>query len=679
MVPGSCVRGVPRAFWLLVAVAAGAVARPAGEQGQRRIQAGELAEFSLEELMNIEVRSAGRKQQKLSHTAAAVYVVTQEDIHRSGATSVPEALRMVPGLHVAQIDSTKWAISARGSNARFANKMLVLVDGRSVYTGLWSGTYWDQHDLLLEDIERIEVIRGPGATMWGANAVNGVINIITKSAKDSQGWLATATGGNLDRGTAVRYGGKFGDKVHYRAYSKMFDRGHSLMPDGRPAGDRWRATRGGGRMDWQVSAKDSLSIHGDIYEGNSRQEPAFAVLLGGPSVDGPERVYSSGGYAQLRWDRKFSERSETALQIYFTDEERGESAAIGKFDTIDFDIQHRFALAARHDLMWGGGYRRTMDRIRGLGPSGAEAVRFRPDSRDQNLVSVFLQDDFSLVEDRLVLTAGSKLQRNDYTGLEIQPNARLLWTPDARQGLWGAMSRAVRTPSRLERDVQVDFPIVGAPSGVIGRLLGQPGFEAETVFVYEAGYRRQIGSRVAADLAVFHSRYDRLQDTATGLPFLEMTPQPRLVVPMRYVNSRKATAWGVEIATSWSLRKTWKVNANYSWLDWRYSRKAESQPSAGPSRGPDPAHQAQLRSSLELTPKLSLDTSLYVFSALRDFQIPGHARLDARLGWRVSPVAELSLNVNNLLDGTHLEFPAEAFLPTQALRRSVFVNLAWRF
>ncbi|MCP5113239.1 MAG: TonB-dependent receptor, partial [bacterium] len=460
---------------------------------------------SIEELGSVERCSVARRRRKLSETAAAVYVLSSEDIRRSGATSIPDALRMVPGLHVAQIDANKWAISSRGFNGRFANKMLVLIDGRSVYTNLSSGVYWDQNDVLLEDVERIEVIRGPGATMWGANAVNGVINVITRSAAEAQGVLLAVGAGNADRASAVtRYGSQAGENVHYRTQLKWFNRRQGADQDGIQRPDAESMVRGGGRFDWAVSERDELSVHGDAYRGGARQMifPNYPLSELAPAE--LDTVDMSGGYALGRWERHLSDRSDLAFQSSYSEERRMEEFGGGGFRTLDLDFQHRSAAGSRHDLVWGAGFRRIVDRLdKGRAP-------FDPDRRRDNLYGTFVQDDITLIPDALIVTLGSKFQHNAYSGFEIQPSARALWKPNHHQGVWGAISRAVRTPSRFLHDLSLDFRLPGGPLPMTGRLMGSDEVQSESVVAVEAGYRHRINQRVGIDVAVYHNDYDRL-------------------------------------------------------------------------------------------------------------------------------------------------------------------------
>jgi iron complex outermembrane receptor protein len=644
--------------------------------------ASDLTEVSLETLMNMEVSSPGRKEQKLRHTAGAVYVVTQEDIHRSGATSIPEVLRMVPGLQVAQIDSSKWAVTSRGFGGRFANKMLVLIDGRSVYNNIYSGVYWDQNDVPVEDIERIEVVRGPGATMWGANAVNGVIHIITKPARETQGLTVTAGAGNEERGFgSVRYGGKLRDGTFYRAYTKYFNRGPLQYVTGWRAHDQWDSARGGGRLDWKISRQDSVTLEGDGYSGGAQQAiyPGYPNNTLSPALS--DSIGLSGGYGLGRWEHLFSERSDMALQFSFSQENRSEgfgelAARIG-----DFDFQHHWALNSRHDLMWGLGFRVYNDQVEShrLSAVPSSFVRLVPPASTQPLASAFAQDQISLVPEQWTLTLGTKLERNVYTGFETQPSVRLLWTPTPEQGLWAAVSRAERTPARSDRDLLLEFQ--AAPiAGVAGTLRGSPQFQSETVAAYEAGYRNQPARWVTADLATFFCRYSRLRSMDIGSSVLEMDPQPRLLIPLQWGNNAAGHTYGVEIATNWSVTRQWRLSANYSWFRYVLDRAH-----LGPKRipvdieGTSPAHQVQFRSQLDISRKLTCDTGIYFVSALSGMSVPAYVRTDARLGWRPTREAEISLGGQNLLNGRHLEFLPNDYVQGSEPGRTAYLKVTWTF
>ena len=418
----------------------------------------DLTELSIEDLMEQKVTSVSKTEQAFSDTAAAVFVVTQDDLRRSGVTNIPEALRMVPGVQVARIDSNKWAITARGFNGRSANKLLVLIDGRSIYTPTFSGVYWETQDLVLEDIERIEVIRGPGASVWGANAVNGIINIITKHAEDTQGGLVSLTAGDEERVIAgVRYGGRLGEQGYYRIYGKHFERDGLVDESGRDAGDDWDLTRGGFRVDWAPSASDTVMAQGDVYDGDIDQNftvPSISSPTGGQRV--LESGDASGGSLLARWEHLQSLASRVSVQFYYERFRRNDTFQNERRDTFDFDFQHELALTMRQEFIWGLGYRLSSDHI-----TDAELVSVSPEERDLNLFSAFLQDRISLFDDHLELTLGTKLEYHTFSGWEYQPNVRTIWKPHRNHRLWASFSRATRTPSRGEIDG--DIRLLGIP------------------------------------------------------------------------------------------------------------------------------------------------------------------------------------------------------------------------
>jgi iron complex outermembrane receptor protein len=644
---------------------------------------GDLTEASLETLMNLEVSSPARKDQKLSQTAGAVYVITQEDIRRSGLSSVPELLRMVPGLQVARIDANSWSVTARGFSGQFADKMLVMIDGRSIYNHLYSGVYWEQNTVPLDDIERIEVIRGPGATMWGANAMNGVINIITKPARETQGLAVSAAAGNEERGAgAVRYGGSAGDGISYRTYADYFQDGPLSTATGQAAHDRWDTAQGGGRLDWEISGRDTLSVEGDIYRGGAQETvyPDYPALGVSPPV--PDAVTLSGDYVRGLWKHQFSDRSDLALQFSMTDEDRVEEG-FGRLNTntTDIDFQHHFAISARHDLMWGLDFQIYRDDIKSMQtfPAPSTVVQFVPPATTEALFSFFVQDQIAVLPERLTLTLGVKIEHTGYSGFDAQPSARLLWNATPRQGLWASVSRAVHTPALVERDVLIAYQLTPSP-GVEGLLSGNPNFQPETALAYEAGYRTQPARWVTADLASFFTIYHDLTSFDIGAPFAQTGPPPVLVVPMQFGNGAGGHTYGIELATNWSLTRKWRLTGNYSWFRYGLDR-ADLGAQGVPTdiEGSSPAHQAQFRSQLDIGKKLNFDTGVYFVSALTGLDVPGYVRTDARLGWRATRVVEISLAGQNLLNGRHLEFaPTYYTLPTEP-GRAVQLKVTWAF
>ena len=643
--------------------------------------ASDLTTATLEELMNIEVTSVSKKEEKLFQSAAAIYVITHEDIRRSGLTTIPELLRMAPGLSVAQIDGNKWAISARGFSGRFANKLLVLIDGRSVYSPQFSGVYWEIQNFPIEEIERIEVIRGPGGTLWGANAVNGVINIITKHTKDSQGGLVTVGGGSEEQGFAsARYGSVIGTNAYYRVYAKYFNRGGLVNADGFNLHDWQSWVSGGWRLDWKKSGRDALTLHGNIYDTSLRETSlnrSLSAPLAPPALTPAEYM---GGNALGRWTHIFSDRSDLALQIYF-DRSRYEPFDQGeRVDTYDVDLQHRFAFG-RQDLVWGLGYRLIADQNNA---NIGTPVQITPKGRTVQIFSGFVQDEIMLIKDRLRLTIGSKLEHNDYTGFEVQPNVRLLWTLSARHTMWAAGSRAIRMPSRADVGLRVNSSAFPDPDGspTVIALLGNSKAESEELRAYEIGYRVQPNKKLFFDLATFYNFYDRLLTVDPDEPFLEFDPQPaHLVIPLRFNSFMHGETWGVEASANLNLTQRWRIRGGYSYLGQRLSHKLRGQDAnVEGAEGGNPKHQYQFHSYYQLARNLESDTALYHVSRLPSQQIPAYTRLDVRFGWRVRESFEFSLNLQNLLDDRHPEFNGpDASVMTSQARRSVYGKATWRF
>ncbi len=405
----------------------------------------DLTELSLEELMSVEVTSVSKKKQKFSESAAAIFVITQEDIRRSGVTSIPEALRMVPGIQVARGSNNQWNISSRGFNERFTNKLLVLIDGRTLYNPLFAGVTWETQDTMLEDIERIEVIRGPGGALWGVNAVNGVINIITKHAQDTQGLLVSGVAGTEEGIVSIRQGGSHGSDFQYRLFAKYFNRDTSFNAMG--AHDDTRMFRSGFRTDWQPATQDHVMVQGELYTGDSGQQSTVATTPTFPFgfTTGNEDLEMSGGHVLTRWEHTWDSGSDMALQFFYDRYERTENTIKATIDTFDLDFQHRFGFFGNQELLWGLEYRYWVDDLK-----NTAGISVFPDSETFDLLSGFLQDEITLIPDTLIITIGTKLSHNDFTGFEYQPSGRFLWKPIDGHSIWGAVSRAVRVPSGLE-------------------------------------------------------------------------------------------------------------------------------------------------------------------------------------------------------------------------------------
>ena len=656
----------------------------AGEISVSGAEPDQLGDLSVEQLLDLKVTSVARREETVSRSPAAIYVITQEEIRRSGARSIFEALRLAPGLNVAQVDAHTSAVSARGFNDIFADKLLVLIDGRSVYTPLFSGVFWDAQDVVMEDIERIEVIRGPGAALWGANAVNGVINITTKRAAQTPGGLLTMGGGTEERAfTTVRFGGALSDELHYRAYAKGFLRDDGEKAGGGAAHDRWRMGQTGFRLDW-TPAENVFTLQGDVYRGfeNSlyhrlRPNPPFASY----------RDYSvgqiSGGNLLGRWTRELAGGGQFSLQTYYDRTNRDASIFTERRDTFDIDFQHRFSWGDRQTIVWGGGYRHGSDEIQ-----NNFDISVSPDSLTTNLFSAFLQDEITVVKDRLVLTLGSKLERNDFTGFEFQPSARLLWTPTARQSAWASISRAVRTPSRAERDILLRRdPVLPANAlyptspALLTEISGSDGIKSEEVIATEFGYRIEATPRLSFDLALFYNDYSKIGTFEVAEPQFDLLTDPAHI-DLRIQNGLKAETYGGEIAATWQATPWWKWRANYSLLyikahleDGRNSVSSEHR-----SEGQSPRHQAGVRSSIDLPHGLEFDAGLRYVDALPALSVPAYVALDLRVGWQISDSVELSVVGRNLLDSRHAEFqPTTVGSESTEVERSVYGSITIRF
>lgn len=622
------------------------VAIPGLHAEDQPLQPQDLKRLTIEELASIDVTSVSRRPERLSRTAAAISVVRQEDIHRAGAVMLAEAIRLADAVDVARVNGGAWGVSARGFNISTANKLLVLVDGRSTYSSLFGGTFWDVQDTLLADLDRIEVIRGPGGTIWGANAVNGVINIISKPVADTQGGLLTVIGGTNERAiVSGRYGGRAG-AGHYRVYGKYRMREPQDFADGRSAEDEVRFGQAGFRFDSERARGVRWTISSDVYKGTN----GFADRADGDV---------SGGNVMARVQRG-TPRNQFALQAFYEGSYRKvplqfeEARHAG-----EIDLQQRIA-GGRHDLMFGGtvrGYRSD-----DLGTAG---FRFDPRVRDGWNVNAFAQDEFELVRDRVYFTVGSKFERNNFTGLEIQPNARIRVHPSGRQMAWAALSRGVRLPTRFDHDIRLVNPVTGA---VV--LTASSDFASENVVAIEGGYRALPHPRVSIDTAVFTNRYDDLRSQE-----LRLVPTPLLVLG----NSLNARTSGVELAGTVQVLDNWRVQASYAWLHKTVSfDQGSTDPTGGIFEGNDPSHLAAARSYLDLPGGFAFD-AVVRFSGRRPApRVDAYKELDLRAGWTVRPGLEISVIGQHLLHVRHEEL-ASPNAPRFAFPRSVFARSVWRF
>ncbi len=628
--------------------------------------------------MEVEITSLSRKKEKLSESAAAVHVITAEDIRRSGHTTIPDLLRMVPGVQVARINSNTWVVAARGmTHAENANKMLVMIDGRSIYTPLDGGVYWDMHDVPLENIERIEVIRGPGGALWGANAVNGVINIITKSARDTQGGLATlGAGTKLKTQSLLRYGDKIDDDTYYRVYGKYFDRDEGRRIDDMGAGrDGWDTVQSGFRVDRDASDRDRLTVQGGFFTGDiggittvhSLTDPVAVEVADDSSVDGQNLL--------ARWTRQYADGSDLSVQMYYDRTRRRETTFDETRQTYDVDFQHRFQWIDSHEITWGLGYRLTSDHLR-----GTFDLDLNPDAYDLNVFSGFLQDRIALVPEKLSLILGTKFEHNDFTGFEYQPSARLMWDLDPERTVWTSVARAVRTPARYDRDVDASWGVTSGPPRYSIRSYGNDDQDAEKVLAYELGYRCRPTDRLSVDLAGFFNRYDDVRTFEGG--FSEAVNMGSyILVPFTADNKMHGETYGVELAAVYQATEHWRLNFGYTFLQMQLHPDRSSTYTRDEGiEGGSPHNQFTLHSQLDLTEELELDIGAYYVDNLSDKDTPHYIRLDARLGWRFSENTELSFVGQNLLESRHQEFNASgAALMTTEAERGFFLQLSHRF
>jgi len=628
-----------------------------------------ITALSLEELLAVEITSVSKKAEKASDAAAAVFVVNQEDIKRSGATTIPEVLRMVPGLQVARIDANKWAVSSRGFNGFSSNKLLVLMDGRTMYNPLFSGVLWDTQDTMLDDIERIEVIRGPGASLWGANAVNGVINVISKHSADTQGGLLTAGTGTEENGFgSVRYGTRINDHTTYRVYGKNFSRSDLEATDGSKANDDWHQARGGFRLD-SVAAPDSpysFTVQGDGFNGYSDATtniPDATSPYLSTNIVNPSNV--RGGNLLTRLSKKERDNSEMSLQAYY-DRERNNDRVLGDDrGTADIEFQHRFQATTKQELTWGLGYRYSHNTL-----ENSQTIAFAPTSRTDMLFSAFVQDEITLVEDLFRLTLGSKFEHNDYTGYEVQPSGRLLFTPHKHHTFWAAVSQAVRTPSQADRDVRISSAIVPnvmlpAPLSLLPpglteiTISGNEEFKSEKLTAYEIGYRTQVHEKLAFDLTAFFNDYNRLRTIPlAGGSFITPTGNPAYLYQLDYKdgNTMEGSTYGFELVADAKPLDWWRLQLAYTFLRMDLQETGQGLYAGEDAEGESPRNQISLRSMMNLSNNVTLDTWLRYVDNLPTYGIGSYVAFDARVGWQVNPALELSLVGRNLLDNAQPEF-----------------------
>lgn len=645
----------------------------------------ELIEMDLDELSQqlIVVTSVSKTEESQFEAASAISVITQEEIRRSAATEVPDLFRLIPGMQVAKIDANTWAISSRGFNNEFSNKLLVLIDGRTVYNTLFGGVFWRSHDLIIEDIERIEIIRGPGTTLWGGNAVNGVINIITKNAKDTHGGLVTTTIGTENQGIGVRYGNKAIDNnLHYRVWAKGedFDGNKNSLDMNTP--DDWSIHRAGFRIDWDITEQDLLTFIGNYHDSEVDQLSELVTLTPPYSQTMKLNEDHFGADFLIRWEKSISDLEDLTLQLYFDRLDVDTIFSEYGINTVDIDFQHRFELFTNNELIWGLKYRLLSDDF-----SNQQGLIYSPSSRDIHYLSGFFQDKYKFWDDKLELTLGTKIEHNDYTGFEVQPSARIAWKPNPRFTTWSSITRSVRIPDRTFNDVTFPLNVIpqipGDTSGLPGQLVffGNDDVNAESAITTEIGQRIQVTNDFSFDVSAFYSDYDELISAQDGLPFPDFGSN-RIVIPLLAVNNAEAETYGFEVEANYQMLEWWNLSAGYSYLDIAFhfdSNASQFAPDERNTENLNPQNQFFVQSYMNLPWNLELDTFVSFVDGLPGTNVEDYVKLDARLGWHPTDNFDISIGARNLLDDKHNEFIDQFFTVATEVERSFFAQLTWRF
>lgn len=642
---------------------------------EARADSSSLAELTIEELMDITVVSPSKKSERIATTAAAVYVVTADDIRRTGAKNVPEALRNVPGVQVAQIDNSRWAISIRGPNGLFVDKVLVLIDGRSIYIPLFAGVYWDEQDLPLEDVDRIEVIRGPGGPLWGANAVNGVINIITKTAMQTEGVLVTGGVGSEQRAESmIRYGATLSDSTSVRAYAKYYERDDGEGIDGADANDANSGLRGGFRSDTRLDDGGRFTLSGDVNYVDEQLEVKTPMLHPPFTEQRRSRKRATEGNLLARLSVPGAGDDELQIQFYTDLIDRTDVVEQQLFVT-DVDMQYRFRPAPGHDLVSGMGYRFSYDELL---PS--EFASLSDETRALNRGTAFVQDEITLVPDTLYLIFGTKLELYEEASAELQPNARLRYSPSRRTTLWTAVSRAVGTPSRSEEELRLLVDSSTTPEGVpvIVSLNGRNTEEVESLIAIEAGGRQQLWSNLSLDLTGFYNIYDDVQSFEPAAPSIVDAHPPFILQPLFYDHLMRFNAWGSELAVVYEPAAWWTVRGSATWLNIDRNPRPSSRDILSGANDAFPHFMFGLRSSVDLTDDIEFDTMLRYVDRLEGIDAAEYAELDLRIGWQASEQLRLSLSGQNLLHDSHSEFRENLVsLAPIDVERSIFLKAEW--
>ena len=637
----------------------------------------DLTHMSLEDLMNVEVTSVSKKKQSISEAPAAVTVISQDDISRSGFSTIPDLLRLAPGVDVARVNSYSYAVGVRGLNSQFNNNLLVMQDGRTLYSPFFAGVYWDTVDYVLEDLNRIEVIRGPGATLWGANAVNGVINITSKDSRDTQGVLVSARGSNDDSSLSFRVGDKISDDTTFRVYAKgRYDAGLDNF-SGKPESDNWYSLRSGFRVDKHTSDSDTFTVQGDLGDNQIREPVGFPVPIAPFVLPLTTDRVDVNGNMLARWDHRVSEDSDFSLQTYYDYLKVNYIAANYNQNTFDIDFHDRFKTSPRNEITWGLGYRFINTKIV-PGPS----VTANPSTRNLNVYSTFVQDTYTLEPEHWYVTLGSKFEHNDFTGFEIQPSARLLWTPNKQNSVWAAVSRGIRTPALDERESRIPLAYMPIPTGngstVPGEtvIFGSPKFGSENLTAYEIGYRTQPTKSLTIDSAIFYNVYGGVQSADTGTP----VPGSPVIIPITFSNRIDGETYGAEISSTLQVNDRWRLAGSYSLLETNFAMPTPATGGVGVPRSSAPKNQAQVHSYFDITRNLQLNAGIFYVGRVDEFHIAGYISTDLNLIWRPQESMEVAVGVLNLFDNRHPEFGTSG---TQGIAsqtpRTVYAQMSYKF
>ncbi|PTY02788.1 TonB-dependent receptor [Opitutaceae bacterium EW11] len=607
----------------------------------------ELKALSIEDLVQQEIVTASRRAESWTEVPSGVVVIGGDEIRRSGANSLPAALRLAPNLQVAQVDSRQWAVSARGFNGIIANKLLVMIDGRSVYTPLFSGVFWDAQDVFLPDVDRIEAVSGPGGAAWGANAVNGVINVVTKSAAETQGAYVYGGVGSEDPGRAgVRYGGRAGKLGYFRVYAKTAARGDSVLPDGVEANDGWHFRQGGFRADLQPGENDALTVQGDLYRGRA-------------GTPGPSPTGFSGGNVTASWLHFAASGGQLTTRLYYDETRRDIPFVLGeRLRTLDLDTQYEFSPGARHAVVVGAGFRAMLDDVR-----NSDRLAFLPPELTSHLYSLFAQDTVDLLHGALRLTGAVRGEHNDFSGTDWAPSLRLAWRVAPEHSLWTAVSRAVRSPSRIDRDF---FVPVSRPYSIAGGR----NFESEKLWAYEVGCRGRLGSKIATTVTSYVHKYYSLRT---------LEPGPPSVV----ANGGGATVYGTEVNLDYQIAPDvrWRVGGLLQHRT-NHLKPWSRDVNAGRAEGNDPHWQLVSGVSWNPAPRWTVDLNwrwVGRLSSMTDdpaFAVPAYQECDARIGWQAGRDWSVALVGRNLLHDQHRE--ASSFPAPHEIQRAVELVLTWQ-